>query len=104
MAPPDFRHIGASRSSGPGHRINASATLAGQLPGRKGLEQTLDKLNAMKLFALVKSLKERLERQDHQSLSKAEFVGLLVDDGKRPVKTALTCVRRVRGQAPSAIE
>jgi DNA replication protein DnaC len=44
------------------------------------LEQTLDKLNAMKLYGLVKSLKERLERQDHQSLSKAEFVGLLVDD------------------------
>ena len=44
------------------------------------LDQTLDKLNAMKLFALAKSLQERLERQDHQSLSKAEFVGLLVDD------------------------
>ena len=44
------------------------------------LEQTLDKLNAMKLYGLVKSLKERLERQDHQSLSKAEFIGLLVDD------------------------
>ena len=44
------------------------------------LEQTIDKLNAMKLFALAKSLSERLERQDHQSLSKAEFVGLLVDD------------------------
>jgi len=44
------------------------------------LEQTPDKLNAMKLFALAKSLQERLERQDHQSLSKAEFIGLLVDD------------------------
>jgi DNA replication protein DnaC len=44
------------------------------------IEQTLDKLNAMKLYALARSLKERLERQDHQSLSKAEFVGLLVDD------------------------
>jgi DNA replication protein DnaC len=44
------------------------------------LERTLDKLNAMKLYALAKSLKERLERQDHQSLNKAEFVGLLVDD------------------------
>jgi len=44
------------------------------------LEQTLDKLNTMKLFALAKSLQERLERQDHQSLSKAEFIGLLVDD------------------------
>lgn len=44
------------------------------------LEQTLDKLNAMKIFGLAKSLKERLERQDHQDLSKAEFLGLLVDD------------------------
>ena len=44
------------------------------------LEQTLEKLNAMKLFGLAKSLKERLERHDHQSLDKAAFVGLLVDD------------------------
>ena len=43
-------------------------------------EQTLDKVNGMKLFSLAKSPKERLERQDHQSLSKAEFVGQLVDD------------------------
>jgi DNA replication protein DnaC len=34
----------------------------------------------MKLFGMNTSLKERLERHDHQSLSKAEFVGLLVDD------------------------
>ena len=44
------------------------------------LEQTLDKLNTMKIYGLAKSLKERLERQDHQNLGKAEFVGLLVDD------------------------
>jgi DNA replication protein DnaC len=44
------------------------------------LEQTLEKLNTMKLFGLAQSLKERLERQDHQSLDKAAFVGLLVDD------------------------
>jgi DNA replication protein DnaC len=44
------------------------------------LEQTLEKLNAMKLFGLAKALKERLERHDHQSLDKADFVGLLVDD------------------------
>jgi DNA replication protein DnaC len=43
-------------------------------------EQTYDKLIAMKLFGLARSLKERIERQDHQSLSKAEFVGLLTDD------------------------
>jgi DNA replication protein DnaC len=44
------------------------------------LEQTYDKLISMKLFGMARSLKERLERHDHQSLSKAEFVGLLVDD------------------------
>jgi DNA replication protein DnaC len=44
------------------------------------LEQTHDKLTAMKLFGMSRSLKDRLERHDHQSLSKAEFLGLLVDD------------------------
>lgn len=44
------------------------------------LEQTLDKLNSMKLFGMAASLKERLERTDHQSLDKSEFVGLLTDD------------------------
>jgi DNA replication protein DnaC len=44
------------------------------------LEQTLEKLNAMKLYGLARSLKERLERHDHQSLDKADFVGLLIDD------------------------
>jgi len=44
------------------------------------LEQTLAKLNAMKLFGLARSLQERLGRHDHQSLDKATFVGLLIDD------------------------
>jgi len=44
------------------------------------LEQTHQKLIAMKLFGIAHSLTERLERVDHQSLDKAEFVGLLVDD------------------------
>jgi len=44
------------------------------------LEQTLDKLNQMKLFGMSHSLKDRLERHDHQNLSKAELLGLLVDD------------------------
>lgn len=43
-------------------------------------EQTYQKLTAMKLFGMARSIKERLERRDHQDLSKAEFVGLLVDD------------------------
>lgn len=43
-------------------------------------EQTYQKLIAMKLFGLAAALKERLERRDHQDLSKAEFLGLLIDD------------------------
>jgi DNA replication protein DnaC len=44
------------------------------------LEQTHQKLITMKLFGMAKALTERLERVDHQSLDKAEFLGLLVDD------------------------
>ena len=44
------------------------------------LEQTHEKLIAMKLFGMASSLKDRIERVDHQSLSNTEFLGLLVDD------------------------
>ena len=44
------------------------------------LEQTHDKLIAMKLFGMAAALKDRLARRDHQNLSKPEFLGLLVDD------------------------
>jgi DNA replication protein DnaC len=44
------------------------------------LEQTLDKLNTMKLYGMANALKERLARVDHQSLSKEEFISLVVDD------------------------
>jgi DNA replication protein DnaC len=44
------------------------------------LEQTHDKMIAMKLYGMAHSIKERLERADHQSLSKEEFLGLIVDD------------------------
>jgi DNA replication protein DnaC len=44
------------------------------------IEQTHQKLIAMKLYGMANALKDRLERIDHQSLSKDEFVGLLVDD------------------------
>ncbi len=43
-------------------------------------EQTHEKMIAMKLYGMAGSLTERLERADHQSLSKEEFLGLLVDD------------------------
>jgi DNA replication protein DnaC len=44
------------------------------------LEQTYAKLVEMKLYGMANAIKERLERADHQSLSKEEFVGFLVDD------------------------
>jgi len=44
------------------------------------LEQTHDKLIAMKLYGMANALKTRLERVDHQNLTKEEFVSLIVDD------------------------
>jgi DNA replication protein DnaC len=44
------------------------------------LEQTYEKLITMRLYGMAHAIKERLERVDHQSLSKEEFLGLLVDD------------------------
>jgi DNA replication protein DnaC len=44
------------------------------------LEQTYQKLISMKLYGMANAIEERLQRPDHQSLSKEEFLGLLVDD------------------------
>lgn len=44
------------------------------------IEQTVEKLRLMKLGKMAESLKERVSRADHQSLSFTEFVGFLVDD------------------------
>jgi len=44
------------------------------------LEQTYDKLIAMKLFGMAAALKDRLARTDHQDLTKADLLGLLVED------------------------
>ena len=44
------------------------------------LEQTVDKLNQMKLFGMASSLKERLSKPDHQDLSSADLFGLIIDD------------------------
>jgi DNA replication protein DnaC len=44
------------------------------------LEQTLDKLNQMKLFGMANSLKDRLSRSDHAELPVADILGLIVDD------------------------
>jgi len=44
------------------------------------LEETMNQLNHMKLFAMAKSLEERLSRTDHKDLAHQEFIGLLVQD------------------------
>lgn len=44
------------------------------------IEQTVEKMRLMKMGKMATSLKERIARPDHQSLSSAEFVGFLVDD------------------------
>lgn len=44
------------------------------------IEPTHDKLIAMKLYGMAHALKTRLERLDHQNLTKEEFVSLIVDD------------------------
>lgn len=44
------------------------------------LEQTYEKLIAMKLFGMANALKERIDRVDHHGLSHTDFLGLLVDD------------------------
>jgi len=45
-------------------------------------EQTLDMLNAMKLFGMAKGFSQRLGDPKHGELSHAEFTGLLVHDEK----------------------
>jgi len=44
------------------------------------VEQTNEKLAQMKLFGMLNSVKDRLSRPDHQSLSSSELLSLVVDD------------------------
>lgn len=44
------------------------------------IEQTLEKMRALRLHQMAKSLEERLARPDHQDLSVAEIIGFIVDD------------------------
>ena len=45
-------------------------------------EQTLDTLNAMKLFGMARSFAEKLQHPQSPELSHADFVGLLTQDEK----------------------
>ena len=58
-------------------------------------EQTHEKLIAMKFFGMVNALKDRLERRDHQDLSKTEFLGLLVDDLERCPELVRSCLPKI---------
>lgn len=44
------------------------------------IQQTLEKMRAMKMHQMARSLEERLQKPDHQDLSVSEFIGLIVDD------------------------
>lgn len=44
------------------------------------IEQTLHKMRALKLHHMARSLEERLNRPDHESLSALELIGLITDD------------------------
>jgi DNA replication protein DnaC len=44
------------------------------------INQTLEKMRAMKLHQMARSLEERMSRPDHQDLSAQEILGLIVDD------------------------
>ncbi len=43
-------------------------------------EETVRKMNDMKLHAMARSFRERLSRPDHGDLSVSEFMGFIVDD------------------------
>ena len=44
------------------------------------IEQTITKLNQMKLYGMVKAVTERLAQPSTQDLSVSEFLGLVVDE------------------------
>jgi len=44
------------------------------------VEQTIDKLNKMRLFGMAKSFSEKRVRPDYKDLSSEDFLGLLVED------------------------
>jgi DNA replication protein DnaC len=44
------------------------------------IEQTMEKLNEMKLFGMARSFSERRNRPDHQEMPYEDFLGLLVED------------------------
>lgn len=69
-------------------------------------EETLTKLNAMKLHAMAASVKERLARADHQDLSVEEIIGLVVDDEwmARENRKLTRRLQRAKFKLPATLE
>jgi len=44
------------------------------------VEQTVEKMTAMKMHKMAESFQQRLGRTDHKSLTSSEFIGFLIDD------------------------
>lgn len=69
-------------------------------------EQTINTLNALKLFGMVKGFEERLNSPSHAELSHAEFVGLLVQDEKayRDNQRLKRLLKNARLRQPACLE
>jgi DNA replication protein DnaC len=69
-------------------------------------EQTINMLNALKLFGMAHGLDERLNSAQQADLSHADFVGLLVQDEKtyRDNKRLKRLLRNARLRQPAALE
>lgn len=70
------------------------------------LEETTAKLNQMKLFAMARSLQERLGRGDHQDLGVEEMISLVVDDEwlARENRKLSRRLKKARFKVPATLE
>lgn len=69
-------------------------------------EQTITKLNELRLVGMAKGFGARIERADHNELSHAEFTGLLVDDEKthRENQRLTRLLKRARLRQEASLE
>lgn len=69
-------------------------------------EQSIGKMNEMKLFGMARGFAQRAGKSDHAELSHAEFVGLLIDDEKsyRETKRLERLLKYARLKQQAALE
>lgn len=70
------------------------------------IEETVTKLHQMKLFAMARSLTERLSRGDHQNLGVEEMISLVVDDEwlDRENRKLRRRLKKARFKVPATLE